>query len=151
MTTKTERRIYPPKDYEKTLEALTVQIFRTKQKALMFAAALGFHRGEALSMGQRGTDIRYDVFERAMDDGFIDALAVARTGDLKILAEDRLDERVTIFEEFAHAGLRELDRIWNLPSSPLEEIIELTQGARHPKPSDLPGLDPSVRGILETI
>ena len=52
-----ERRIYPPKEHEGFLTELTgeLRLFETKQKALMFAAALGAYRGgERTASGERG-------------------------------------------------------------------------------------------------
>ena len=113
MNSLAERRICPPKEYEKLLNILVneLNIFETKQKALMFAAALGARRGERVRVSARGEGIRIDIFQRAVDDTFIDALAVAVTRDLHVLATDRGEERITIFEESASAGLKEIQRL----------------------------------------
>ena len=146
-----ERRIYPPKEYKRLLDTLVdeLQIFETKQKALMFAAALGARRGEREPVSARGEGIRIDIFQRGSDDMFIDALAIVVTGDLHVLATDRGAERITIFEESASAGLKEIQKLVDKPIDSLEELLRLTQNARLPSREDLPGLDPDALAPLE--
>lgn len=103
-----DRRVAPPRDLEGLLDELTEQplgLFETKQKALMFASALGKRLGRRTPVDRRGVGIRVDIFENAHDDGFLNALAVAESGDLRLLGEDRVEERIRIFEEYAHTGL----------------------------------------------
>ncbi len=146
-----ERRICPPKEYQEFLTTLVSEslIFETKQKALMFAAALGAFRGEREELVSRGEGIRMDIFQRAGDDTFIDALAVAVTNDLKVLASDRVDERITIFEESAAVGLKEMQKLFHHPTDFLEELLIATQNARLPRKDDFPGLDPDALAQLE--
>jgi dnd system-associated protein 4 len=133
-----ERRIAPPgtRELEDTLNALVGEgaasqaIFKSKQKALMFAAAVGFRSEARVPVEKRGEPIRYSVFQGAYDDGFINALAVAETKDLKILGDDREDERITIFEEYAHGGLIELKRIIDRPGNPLDQLLALVIDAK---------------------
>lgn len=142
-------RIAPPKALEDDLEKLVTAdpqgdspLFETKQKALMFAAALGRWRAEERKrVDRKGTAIRYDIFERALDDGFIDALAIAETDDLKVLAPDRGDERITIFEEYAQAGLTEMIDRFHRPGDPLEDLLALVDSARATASSELEGID----------
>jgi dnd system-associated protein 4 len=107
-------RIAPPKALEDDLERLVTAdpqgkhpLFETKQKALMFAAALARWRGtDRARVDRKGTAVRYDIFERALDDGYIDALAISVSeGDLKILSPEKEDDRIAVFEEYAQAGL----------------------------------------------
>ncbi len=76
----------------------------------MFAVALGHHLGERTPLTRKGSAIRFDIFEKALDDGFVNTMAVAETGELEVLAPERAEGRAMIFEEYAHTGLRELDR-----------------------------------------
>ena len=151
MNTSNERRIYPPKEFANFLTKLVEEspIFETKQKTLMFAAALGAHRGEREKLAVRGEGIRIDIFQRVVDDTFIDALAVAVTNDLHVLAADRVDERITIFEESAAAGLKEMQKLFDRPTDCLEELLGITQSARLPRKDDFPGLDPAALAQLE--
>ena len=151
MNSSGERRICPPREYEDMLNMLVndLHIFETKQKALMFAAALGARRGDREPLSARGEGIRIDIFQRTVDDTFIDALAVTITGDLHVLAKDRGDERITIFEESASAGLKELQKLVDRPTDSMEELLRLTQDARLPNREDLPGIDPAALAPLE--
>jgi dnd system-associated protein 4 len=120
------------------------RVFETKQKGLMFAAAFGFTLQRRLPIDVKAPGIRYDVFEGAFDDSFIDALAVAVMGDLAVLSEERSDERVDIFEEYAHGGLEEMRRVcFEQVGDPLDNLIRLTTTTRTPN-SEIPGIDPSV-------
>ena len=151
--TPTMRRIAPPREFEEALDRLTAPepgrrypLFETKQKALMFAAALGFHRGKRTPLDRKGTAIRFDVFEKQLDDGFFDALAVAAENDLAVLSDERSDERIQIFEEYAHTGLREMI---DAPGDPLNNLLTLIDDARAPRQEELAGMDPSVlRGLM---
>ncbi len=108
-------------------------IFETRQKALMFAAALGYWRGKRTPYAGResGTSLRLDIFERAVDDAFLFMLAITETGDLKVLDEKRSDEVATVFEEYAYTGLLEL-RQKQLASGAelIDVIIDLINSAR---------------------
>ena len=153
----TMRRVAPPREFEEALDRLTASepgrpypLFETKQKVLMFAAALGFHRGKRTPLDRKGTAIRFDVFEKQLDDGFFDALAVAHANDLSVLSDERSDERIQIFEEFAHTGLREIiESCFHAQGDPLTHLLTLVDDARAPRQEELAGMDPSVlRGLM---
>lgn len=143
-------RVAPPKAYEDDLERFVTAdpqgrfpLFETKQKALMFAAAIGKWRaGTRTPVERKGVAIRYDIFERTFDDGYVDALGIAESADLKVLAPERGEERITIFEEYAQLGLREIvDRCFNHPGDPLEALLALAEEARAPQIAGLEGID----------
>ena len=143
-------RVAPPKALEDDLEKLVVAdpqgkhpLFETKQKALMFAAALAHWRDvQRRTVDRKGIAIRYDIFQRALDDGYVDALAIAaHENDLKVLAPDRDEDRITVFEQYAQAGLEEMIDRFNRPGDPLEAMLALVEEARA-KPTDgLEGID----------
>jgi dnd system-associated protein 4 len=153
-----ERRIAPPGAaelvalMEKLTQALpgsgrTEGIFKSKQKVLMFAAALGLKKGERRVLEKRSEPIRYAIFQGALDDIFISALAIAATGDLKVLSAERLDERITIFEEYAHAGLVELHTLLSKPGDDLEYVLQTVMDSRAPSESP-EGVIPDLAGLL---
>jgi dnd system-associated protein 4 len=146
-------RIAPPREFEEHLDRFTSPpaegepaLFETKQKALMFAATLGRRRGERTKVERKGGGIRYDVFQHEMDDGYVDALAIAATdGDLTVLAPERADERVQIFEEYAHTGLKEMvDRCFRRSGDPLEELLAIADELRAEPTEGLTGMDPNL-------
>lgn len=107
-------------------------LFETKQKALMFAAALGFHlqRRVPLTARDASSAIRFDIFQKNIDDGFVACAAIATAGELGVLVGSREDEIGVLFEEYANAGLAELHlRVWGKPE-PLQGLIALMNDAR---------------------
>lgn len=153
-----ERRIATTQAQVKILEDLVSQVggeeyslFETKQKALMFAAALGFHRQRRTPLGAKdaATAIRFDIFEKNLDDGFVACLAVATTDELGVLAQSREDELATVFEEFASAGLAELQQKVLGRPEPLQALVALMNDARYPLEEEgLEGLDAGVLADL---
>ncbi|MGV9456361.1 DNA phosphorothioation-associated protein 4 [Streptomyces sp. NPDC003635] len=81
--------------------------FRTLVDTIMFAAALGQRKQRREPFDKAGEPIRLSLMEgRHYGDVLIDMLAAVEVqDDPKILADDRLDERVRIFEEYANGGL----------------------------------------------
>lgn len=153
-----ERRIAPPGASELValMEKLTQTspgsgrsegIFKSKQKVLMFSAALGLKAGERRPLDKRSEPIRYSIFQGALDDTFINALAISVTGDLKILSSDRIDERITIFEEYAHAGLVELHTLLSRPGDDLEYVLQTVMDSRVSSESP-EGVLPDLAGLL---
>jgi dnd system-associated protein 4 len=140
-----ERRIAPPRDFEDVLDQLIdTGLFETKQKALMFAAGLGHHLKKRSPIDRRGVAIRYDIFTNVLDDGYINALAVADEQDLKLLANERVEEKITIFEEYAHSGLAEMKRRLLQPGDALDTLLKLAYDAVHSGGSEVAGIDPDV-------
>lgn len=136
-----ERRIAPPgtPELNALLDKLTSPgpgsrrpegIFRSKQKVLMFAAALGGRMKLRKPLEKRGEPIRYSIFEGAVDDTFVNAIAIAEAGDLRILSEEQADKRIQLFEEFAHAGLVELEKRLAAPGDDLQHILQLVMEVR---------------------
>jgi dnd system-associated protein 4 len=109
----------------------------------MFAAALGAHieKREAVKATEEG--IRWQIFETQGDNAFIYALAVAETGGLEVLNDaDAGDAYVTIFEEYANAGLIYIDeQILSKPIDPLEAIISLLLDIRSREDKVVAGLE----------
>lgn len=141
------RRITPPGELEKLLGEVADSLGATKQKVLMLAAAIGKKRGQRAPLVKRGEGIRFDIFQGAVDDGFIKALAVAEVGNLNVLGQ--VDECIHIFEEYAHSGLQEIGRVWERSEDKLDELLRMTDEARHENVGDIPGIDPSVlRGLI---
>ncbi|KUM79248.1 DNA phosphorothioation-associated protein 4 [Streptomyces curacoi] len=102
-------RFRRPAQHEDLLNDLTSKDgpFRTLVEALMFAAALGQRKSRREKFDKPGEPIRLALMEgRLYGDVLIDMIAAVEVQeDPKILADDRLDERVRIFEEYANGGL----------------------------------------------
>lgn len=143
-------RIRPPKELEKTvLDVLKdeAEIFETKQKGLMFAAAIGYalHREEleSTNIDNFGEGIRLQYFSSQQDEGFIDAIAVAKAGELKILDPEKQPERIELFERCALLGLQEMQKhcFDNRPDDPIIGLLNLIDEVQNSLGDDLPGLD----------
>lgn len=149
-----ERRIATTQTQAKILEDLVSQVpgedfplFETKQKALMFAAALGFYRQHRSQLHARdaGTAIRFDIFEKNLDDGFVACIAVATRNELGVLSQQCEEDLAVIFEEYASAGLAEIQaKILGRPE-PLQALVALMGDARNPISTEgLEGLDAGI-------
>jgi len=151
-----EHRIAPPKNPElKALieqliephQARKFEIFKSKQKLMMFAAAIGKHLGTRVRLDSRGEPIRMSIFDTACDTAFINALAVAETDTLNILDPERELERVTIFEEYANGGLQEIRKMLSAPGDNLEQLLRKTLEVTAPK-VDIEGVSPDLAKLF---
>lgn len=147
-------RVRPPKELEGILDRLKDEdkVFETKQKGLMFAAAVGFalHRDEVdtVDIEHYGEGIRLDYF-RPQDEGFIDALAVAKAEDLNVLDPEKQADRVELFERCAKLGLEDIKRYCydERPADSVLGILALIDLMERPSEDDLPGLDAAVKQL----
>jgi dnd system-associated protein 4 len=148
-----DRRIAAASTYTKLLDDLVSHVpgedyalFETKQKALMFAAAIGYQAGRR-TPGNRDASaaIRFDIFEKALDDAFVYCVGVAETETLQILGEGRADELATMFEEYANTGLAEIQKRVIGQPNPLDALVDMMLSARNvASEEELEGLDPHV-------
>ncbi len=83
-------------------------IFESKQKLMMFAAALGAQSRTPVPLEQRDTNsaIRFEIFENNADAAVVAAISVAETKGLAVLRPDDVNEArlVKVFEEYVNAG-----------------------------------------------
>jgi dnd system-associated protein 4 len=96
--------------------------FRTMKDVFMWAACLGYRRGERRPLtGKRVTIFRWAQFAPQVDIPLLKALAIADSGDVNVLLSQ--DEILAIAEEYANAGIHELrasildeygQPLWNL-------------------------------------
>jgi dnd system-associated protein 4 len=127
----TSRRLNRPKDKDDLLKQLTEQgPFQDNRDVLVFAAALGWHEGRRVPLGAKGEAIRWETAtNRRGTEALTNMIAAARTGDPEILASDRFDERLEIFEEYANGGLEILRAMLaSDPRPPVDVILGLVQG-----------------------
>lgn len=92
-------------------------LFGSMREAFVFAAYLGFDAGNRGKIEGETYEIDSRIIERNLDAlNAIDLIALSTTNDLNILNDDREEERIAIFEEFADGGFQILDE-W-LKASP---------------------------------
>ena len=110
----------------------------------MFAAALGYQVERRGSFASADEPIRWAIFERAGDDLFLSALAVAETDGLEILNGTGDEDYQVVFEEYANGGLAELEeRVLDEPADVLDQLIRLLTATRRKEqvgPQGLEGL-----------
>lgn len=127
----TSRRLNRPKDKDDLLRQLTEEgPFQDIRDVLVFAAALGWHEGRHLPLGAKGEAVRWETAtNRRGTEPLVNMIAAVRTGDPEILASDRFDERLEIFEEYANGGLELLRGLLaSDPRPPVDVILGLVQG-----------------------
>src|SRR4051794_28770081 len=99
------RRVRRPKDKEALLSQLVDEgPFATYREALIFAAALGVADGRRAAFDQSSEPIPWEVFAVTATPA-MDMIAAVTTDEIDVLADDRIDDRLTIFEEYANGGL----------------------------------------------
>ncbi len=96
--------------------------FQTMKDVFMWAACLGYRRGERRPLtGKRVVIFRWAQFTPQTDIPLLKALAIADTGDVSVLL--RRDQILSIAEEYANAGIYEMragvldeygQPLWNL-------------------------------------
>jgi len=97
--------------------------FRTQADLMAFAASLGFSRGMREPFSETLEPIRQDVFDNAGYTSLFNLLALASTGDPNILSSENEDQRITIFEEYANAGLSLLKNELQGSPDPLDDLL----------------------------
>ena len=98
--------------------------FRTYKDVFMFAACLGYRRGDRrqLPAGKKHT-IRREVFTEG-DFTLLKAIAIAASGDVDVLLH--LGDILTIAEEYAHTGIHDLKaHLLDQRGRPLWNLVEL--------------------------
>lgn len=94
--------------------------------ALFFAAALGHAEGRRTAFEKTSEAIPWDVLANAGAETFIDMLAGVVADETDILGEDRADDRLSIFEEYANGGLEVLaEKLAADGRPPLTVLIDL--------------------------
>ena len=138
-----DRRLRPPERYEKALDTLTGgRLFDTKQAAMMFAAGLGYYLRKRETLGKAGEGVRWQVFERSQDAAFIYALGLDETKAITVLSSEKEEDLVTIFEEYATAGLQHIqEHFIDRPGDVLDNILLALADARRADTGIAPGLE----------
>ena len=105
----TAPRVKRPLEDEELTKRLTMADdapFTTIRDLLVYCAALAYHRkAEPHRFEKTAEPVPFQIFESAQLDKFIDMLALVVSKDHNILIEERLSERIEIFERFAASGV----------------------------------------------
>lgn len=127
------------------------RLFETFEKAVVFAAAIGFRlnrEAEVQPPEPGGREIPLGVFRNADDESFINALAVTCRDNLDVLMSKRSEERLEILEFFAGLGLDHIKETCYQPGrDPLDGMLDLIDryASEDAAVGQLPGLQEKAR------
>ena len=100
------RRVRRPKDLENLQERLRDSAtFETFSEAFVLCglSRLFSTKADSISKIWRGCPVG-GLCRRAGGEEIVNILAVVETGELEVLGDGRLEERLRIFEEYLHSG-----------------------------------------------
>lgn len=100
--------------------------FPTYRDILLFAAAVGFRQSRRVPFTKTsGDSIRLDVLTApAFSDTLINMIAAnVVADDPEIMDDKRVEDRVTIFEEYANGGLEYIQEQKNMGHESLDAIV----------------------------
>jgi dnd system-associated protein 4 len=126
------RRVRRPRDKDALLQQLTQEgPFADYRDALTFAAALGWYEQRRVPFEASSEPIRWDtMINRRGTEALVNMLAAADDGDPEILGDDRFEDRLRVFEEYANGGLEFLAvALSSAPRSARDIILDLVQKA----------------------
>ena len=104
-------RVRRPAEFEEMLSELRDEdIFPTFKDALVFAAALGFRRGNRRPFQKTSEPIDLEVLRGDFDRTIMSMIAIEENNDPKMLAPSNEAKRVLCFEEYANGGLEIMQR-----------------------------------------
>lgn len=129
------RRVRRPKDKSILLDDLTksenrkISPFDSYRDAIIFCAALGWWRKRRVSFSSSDEPIRWETMASLPGaEMLVNMLAVSQTEDPTILLDDRFDDRIVIFEEYANGGLEilrdSIDQSHKLAVDILRDLVE---------------------------
>lgn len=133
-----DRRIRVPKEHLAFIDRLTHSDahpngpFRQKADVLTFAGVYGHRKGRRSAFSETGDPIRMDVFENRGSVPVFYLLGWAVANDPSVLADtdEAIEQRSTIFEEFANGGLDLLRTELQGLDDPLEKLLLLLSQER---------------------
>lgn len=121
-----EVRVRRPADHEVLIKRMQEEGgFLYMRDVLLFAAGVGVNNNRRFSFQKSSEPIRYDTLTEPSFSGTFVSMLSAYTlpEDPEILAPERLDERVKIFEEYANGGLEYIQEAINMRKEPLNIVL----------------------------
>lgn len=99
--------------------------FKTMKDVFMWAASLGYKRGERRPIaGKKLTIFRWAQFSSQTDIPVLKAIALADGDDINVLLSQ--DEMLNVIEEYANAGIHDLrSRLFDGHGQPLFSLVEI--------------------------
>jgi len=115
-------RVRRPKKYETLMNDLCRgenSVFDTFADLLVFSAVLGSHRNVSKKFEKTSEPVQFHIFNSEIYPTVFNTIALKHASfDPTIMGHDNLEDKIGIFEEYAHGGLEILAT--NLENSPPE-------------------------------
>lgn len=145
-------RVRRPKDKDELLDRIVDgdgNAFGARYEALTFCAALGYARESRIPFTDAGESIRWEQFHSVGGGALSSMLAVASSDDPEIVAPERIEDRIRVFEEYANGGLEELaGEIEKRPKmTPREVVLQLVLDAQQNDDDEKLPLDDIAEGL----
>lgn len=124
-----DARVRRPAEFDEMLRELKEkEIFPDLANALVFAAALGFRRGNRKPFQKSAEPIRIGVFNGDFDQTIMSVIAIEESNDPKMISPSNEEKRILCFEEYANGGLEIMKReIWDGKQDWHEGLLALVQ------------------------
>ena len=134
-----ERGIRRPKDFQSLIEGSLIKSkdsdlgapFDTYAEIMSFVAVIGANLCQEKNFKDDyedyGDPIKFEIFKHKDLDEIINTLAVYKTKDLNVLTsegEQKKDEKISIFEGYAYAGLKKLQSVLDRPGMTLDNLVD---------------------------
>jgi dnd system-associated protein 4 len=104
----------------------TDSVFTTFADLLCFAACLGYSRGLNSPFDSSLEPVPWHIFENSGKDSVVNLIAAVSSDDFGIVGQDRFDEKLRVFEQYANGGLQILSElVEKSPRSPFDVVTDL--------------------------
>lgn len=110
-------------DLYRTLTTGDESPFKTMKDLFMTAACLGYHINKRAPLARRQQVFAWTIFSPQDDIPLLRALAIAATGDVKVLLDQ--GELLTIAEEYANGGISVIEQ--KLLRDPGDRLLKLAE------------------------
>jgi dnd system-associated protein 4 len=102
-------------------------VFRDTRELVVFAAGLGFRKSRTREPSAQGREIKLEAVERIELGGteIVNAIAVATSGSVAILAPEKAMDRAEIFEQYVNGGLEYIAGLVEAEATPMAVIARL--------------------------
>lgn len=118
-------------------------VFRDTRELAVFAAGLGFRKDRKRDVEKNGREIKLEAVERIEFGGsdVVNALSVAATRDVAILAPEKELERAELFERYMNGGLEYISGMAGAEVTAMEVLINIITIEHAPKQAQEQMLD----------
>lgn len=145
-------RVRRPEDKDELLDRIVDgdgNAFNARYEALTFCAALGYSREKRIPFTNTGESIRWEQFQSVGAGALSAMLAVASSDDAEIVAPERIEERIRVFEEYANGGLEVLSNELDMrpKMTPREVVLQLVLDAQQADVDEKLPLDDIAAGL----